>query len=209
MRRTQRGGQHDAIDHGAAVPEAEAAGDRAGYSLVELILVVGVLGIVAAVAIPQSLGAIDRSRTWAAARYLGSRAAYARANAAARGTYVALRFEGPSSDLFFSTFVDGNGNGVRTTDIGAGIDRRVDTVVRLSHLYPGVNIEVAPTAGGGEGLRIGSSRMLSFSPLGTATPGTIYVRGRDDTQLAVRVLGATGRTRLLQYDYGRREWRPF
>lgn len=160
-------------------------------------------------AIPLAFGAVDRSRTWAAARYLGSRAAYARAHAAARGAYVALRFEGPSSDLSFSTFVDGNGNGIRTTDIAAGIDRRVDTVVRLSHLYPGVNIDVAPAAGGGEGLKIGSSRMLSFSPVGTATPGTIYVRGRDDTQLAVRVLGSTGRTRLLRYDYGAHEWRRF
>ena len=171
------------------------------------------IAIVAAVAIPQSLGAVDRARTRAAARYVGSRAAYARAQAAARSAYVALRFEGPDTDLSFSSFVDGNGNGVRTADIAAEIDRRIDRVVRLSHLFPGVNIDVAPTAdgtaGGGQGLRIGSSRMLSFSPLGTATPGTIYVRGRDDTQLAVRVLSATGRTRLLQYDYGRRQWRPF
>jgi hypothetical protein len=40
--------------------------------------------------------------------------------------------------------------------------------------------------------------MLSFSPLGTATPGTFYVtNGR--LQAAVRVTGGSGRVRLMVY----------
>jgi hypothetical protein len=37
---------------------------------------------------------------------------------------------------------------------------------------------------------------IAFTPLGTATPGNVYVRGREGV-LAVRITGATGRTRLL------------
>ena len=37
------------------------------------------------------------------------------------------------------------------------------------------------------------------------TSGTVYVRGRR-SQYAVRVLGATGRTRLLHYHTGQRAW---
>ena len=59
---------------------------------------------------------------------------------------------------------------------------------------------------GADPLRIGSSNLLSFTPFGTATPGTIYVRGRDGTQLAVRVLGATARARVLRYVPRTREW---
>ena len=58
----------------------------------------------------------------------------------------------------------------------------------------------------GDPVRIGSSSLMSFTPLGTATPGTIYLRGRDGSQYAVRVLGATGRTRVLRDAPGTREW---
>jgi hypothetical protein len=51
-----------------------------------------------------------------------------------------------------------------------------------------------------EDLRIGATPLLSLSPLGTATSGTLYIRGRDGTRMGVRILGATGRTRLLRYD---------
>jgi hypothetical protein len=47
---------------------------------------------------------------------------------------------------------------------------------------------------------------MSFTPSGTATSGTIYIRGRDGSQFAVRVLGATGRTRVLRYLPARKEW---
>ena len=51
-------------------------------------------------------------------------------------------------------------------------------------------------------IRVGRSRMLSFSPTGTSSSGTVYVRGRGAHQLAVRVLGGTGRIRLYDFDFG-------
>ena len=55
-------------------------------------------------------------------------------------------------------------------------------------------------------MRIGRSRILTFTPIGTATSGTLYLRGRGSIQFAVRVLGATGRTRVLRYDARLRKW---
>ena len=49
----------------------------------------------------------------------------------------------------------------------------------------------------GDALRIGGSELLSFSPTGTATSGTLYLAGRTGLQYAVRVLGATGRIRTV------------
>jgi hypothetical protein len=135
-----------------------------------------------------------------AARYLGSRVVLARTQAVSRGTFVALRFERDRRGYSFSVYEDRNGNGVRTADIQAGIDRQVESPVRLFEQFPGVEIAVNPGLPGGDPVQLGASGLLSFSPLGTATSGTIHVLGRDGTQWAIRVLGATGRTRVLRYD---------
>jgi len=58
---------------------------------------------------------------------------------------------------------------------------------------------------GTDGVRIGSARILTMSPDGTATSGTLYLQGKR-AQYAVRVLGATGRTRVLAFDRGRQAW---
>jgi hypothetical protein len=47
-------------------------------------------------------------------------------------------------------------------------------------------------------IRFGRSNMVSFSPEGTATPGTFYLAG-EYFQAAVRVNGMTSRVRVLVY----------
>jgi hypothetical protein len=71
--------------------------------------------------------------------------------------------------------------------------------VRLFELFPGVAIGVSPTTPTDDPIRLGGSDILSFTPSGTSSSGTIYIAGRDGTQWAVRVLGATARTRVLRY----------
>lgn len=175
----------------------------AGYTLVELLFATTLAAIVAGFAIPQFLAGLDRSRAWAGARYLAARMALARTYAVTRSAHVALRFDQSRSDVTFQTFVDTNYNGVRSSDIASAVDRPIDAPVQLSELFPGVVIGAADSA---DPVRIGSSNLLSFSPLGTATSGSIYVRGRDGLQLAIRVLGATGRTRLQRYVPQTGEW---
>jgi hypothetical protein len=139
----------------------------------------------------------------AAARYLGGRMVMARTYAVTRSANVALRFTPTDSDATFQMFVDGNGNGVRTADIAGGVDRPLDQAVTLSDLFSGVMIAAAD---GADPIQIGSANLMSFTPLGTATPGTIFVRGREGLQLQLRVVGATGRTRLLRYDEASGDW---
>ena len=55
----------------------------------------------------------------------------------------------------------------------------------------------------GDPIRFGRSDILSFSPLGTATPGTFYLVG-DGAQAAVRVTGGSARVRLMVW---RGNWR--
>jgi len=182
----------------------EVVADR-GYTLIEVLFVTSLIAIVSAMAVPQSLTTIDRVRAAAAARYLASRMAMARSHAVMRSAHVALRFDEGRSGITFRMFVDGNHNGVRTIDIESRVDPPLDAPARLSDLFPGVAIAVSDEIGS-DPLRIGSSNLLSFTPLGTATSGSIYVRGRDGSQFAVRVLGVTGRARVQRYVERTRAW---
>lgn len=186
-----------------------APGRRAhGFTLLEVLFVTGWMGVLMAIAIPQVLATVERSRGAAAARYLAGRMAVARAQAVARSAHVALRFENDDSGVRFAVFVDGNGNGVRTTDIVSLIDPLVEPQVSLSDMFPGVAIALTADSPGSEAVQTGRTTLLSFTPSGTATSGTIHVRGRDDTQWAVRILGATARIRVLRYVTARGEWAP-
>ena len=176
-----------------------------GFTLIDLLFHIALLTVVTGIAVPQLLASLNRQKAWAAARYLAARMAAARTYAVTRSATVALRFRSDRGDVTFQMFVDDNHNGIRTLDIASRVDRPIDTPVRLSDLFPGVVIGTSADVGA-DAVRIGATDLLSFTPLGTATPGTVYVRGRDGFQLAVRVTGATGRTRVLRYVPHTRQW---
>jgi len=104
-----------------------------------------------------------------------------------------------------SVYRDGNGNGVRTREIDSGVDRLLEAPVRLEDLFPGVLIAV-PATSATTAVELGGTDLLSFTPAGTATSGTISILGRDGSQFAVRVLGVTGRIRLLRFDPVSGQW---
>ena len=184
-----------------------------GFTLVELMLAVTLTTVLVGIALPVTGDAIDELRTGAAARYLAGRIAAGRMDAINRSRAVALRFQASTPDYQFAQYVDGNGNGVRSADIWAGVDPPVGIPRQLGADFTGVHfgLEIGvPDVDGvrnaaTDGVRIGTARILTVSPDGTATSGTLYLQGRR-AQYAVRVLGATGRTRVLKYDTGARTW---
>ena len=124
----------------------------------------------------------------------------------ARGTTLALVFNRTARGIAFRVHRDGNRNGVLTTDVRSGVDPPIDDRVRLYELFPGAAIGVTPSSPSSDPIRLGGGDILSFTPSGTASSGTIYISGRDGTQWAVRILGATARTRVLRYIPGRDAW---
>jgi hypothetical protein len=169
--------------------------------------VLTIAGLVCAIAIPDLLASRERARTTAAARYLVQQCYAARTRAIGRSTVVALRFEERQGEYHLQMFADENRNGVRSADIAAGLDRPLGPAESLSMNFPNVRIALAPELGlGSDPVKAGAGNLLSFTPVGTATPGSIFVVGRDGTQFVVRVLGATARTRLQRFDRERRTW---
>jgi type II secretory pathway pseudopilin PulG len=181
--------------------------------LIELLLAVALIVVLGGLAVPMMTTAVDDIRTASAARYLSGRIMQGRMDAIRRSCAVALRFQPGTPDYSFGAYADGNGNGVRAADIRSGVDRAVGPALQLRDTFAGVHFGLAaglPDAdgapgGGTDGVRIGTARILTMSPDGTATSGTLYVQGQH-AQYAVRVLGATGRTRVLKYDTGVRTW---
>ena len=171
-----------------------------------MVFVAALLLVMSAVAIPHAMAAADHSKGRAAARFLAGRMALARTQAVGRGAVMALVFERTRRGVAFRVHQDGNRNGVRTTDIALGIDTPVEPPVQLFELFPGVEIGVTPAMSVPDPIRLGGSDILSFTPWGTSSSGTIYIRGRDGTQWGVRILGATARTRVLRWEPDEGEW---
>jgi hypothetical protein len=56
-------------------------------------------------------------------------------------------------------------------------------------------------------VRFGVSDIVTFTPQGTASSGTLYVSDGRDTVFAVVLYGRTGRIRTWRFDRGAWRWR--
>ncbi|HET7220837.1 MAG TPA: hypothetical protein VFJ02_22445 [Vicinamibacterales bacterium] len=191
---------------------ARARCDR-GATLLDVVFALTIGTTLTALSVPVVASVVDDMRASMAARYVAARIGAARLDAVRRSDAVALRFEPVGDDYRFGAFADGNGNGVRSTDIRAGVDPALAPPERLEDTFAGVCFGLMPgipdadgqTGTGEDGVRVGSSSLLSMSSDGSSTSGTLYIRSRRQ-QYAVRILGVTGRTRMLQYQPENRVW---
>jgi len=179
-----------------------------------LLFALGLIATIAGVAVPQASATLDEYRTSGAARYLAGRIARTRIEAVARSANVGLRFVSAGSTYTFAVFADGNGDGLRTRDIQRGVDAQLTPTEHLPDNFPGVDfgafpslpaIDVDSSPPGDDPIRLGSGNLLSYSPAGTSSSGTLYLHGRA-TQFAIRVYGDTGRIRLFRYDARTSRW---
>jgi len=195
-----------------------APGSARGATLIEVLPALSLAVLVSATTIPVVAGALERERTIAGAQFLAARIAQAQLESLRRGVSVALRVDLQQADAAFQMFADGNGNGISTADITTGLDVPIGPSERLGAHAQGVavriNQRVLDISGsqwldsGSDPLRIGSTRLVSCSPTGTLTSGTIYVASPRGPQMAVRLTGSTGRVRVLRFEPARAAWVP-
>ncbi len=197
--------------------EALAPTRERGVAILDVVCATGLMAILAGMSVP-SLGAwLDRDRARLSARYLAGKLHQARMEALKRNADVAVRFGDADHGYPFTFFVDGNANGVLERDIEEGIDKPILSPDRLSDHFRGVTLRVVESVpnvdaaevvtAGSDPLRIGRSSLVSFSPAGTCTSGSIFVAGQSGPQAAIRMLGVTGRLRVLWFERASGSWR--
>jgi type II secretory pathway pseudopilin PulG len=185
--------------------------DERGRTLVELVVVMGMVSVVAVFALRQVRAYAVDAHLLGAGRAFKGEFRKARSMATRNNAHVAIRFEDKAAIPRYSVYLDGNSNGVRKDDIVNGIDLRVAGPFFLDAQATGVRVGINPgtpaippdtgTLDTKDSIKFGPADMLSFSPLGTATPGTFYLAG-EAAQAAVRVTPGTARVRLLIFRNG-------
>ena len=190
---------------------------EAGLSLVEASLALALLALLVLAAAPLCAATLSRARVTAAAMDVASSFARLRAQAIAEHRRVGLRFT-TGAAAAFAVYADGDGDGVRSDDIASGRDPLLEAARDLPSRYEGIDFrlldvavpEVPPQSGaippGSDPIRFGSSDIVTFTPWGTATGGTVFVSDGRDTVCAVVLYGKTGRIRTFRLDRSTGRW---
>jgi prepilin-type N-terminal cleavage/methylation domain-containing protein len=176
-----------------------------GFSLLETVVVLAIILVLIGVAAPALKAYSVESHILGAGRVFKWEFMKARSIAVRSGVNTAIRFEvSADGQDQYSTYSDGNGNGVLAADIATGVDYRISGPLPLTGGAPGVRVGILPGLRGPDGepldpadpIRFGRANMLSFSPFGTASPGTFYLAG-EGVQGAVRVTPGSARVRMI------------
>jgi len=185
---------------------ASKPGER-GFSLPEVLVVAALLGLMAVVAVGSTERLFEQSSTQALNQVIHGLVAHAAGRAVMERTYVAVAFEQGAQGAYARLYADGDGDGVLREDIGRGVDRPVTgpVVLREGRAYLGLPdaVRTDPLGNpltGQDPIRFGRGSILSFSPTGTSTPGSLYLRSVSGKEAwAFRVAGIDGRIRCYRW----------
>jgi prepilin-type N-terminal cleavage/methylation domain-containing protein len=192
-----------------------------GFTLAELVVCLAILTILLMTSLPSLVHCASSLRLRLAAAELVSTLRGARSLAIRLGTNVAVKFQpGPNGYATWAVYRDGDGDGVLSRDITAGIDplvvppRPLELLGRRMRFGfpsgkpardPGdPSLRLRPTD---DPIRFNGSDLASFGPLGTSTPGSLYLTDSASGLVAVRVFGRTGKVKVLVYDFDQEVWR--
>lgn len=190
-----------------------------GFSLVELIVALTIIALAAAIGVPPILRMTGDLQLHLAAQELGGTLRLARSEAARQGFNVAVKFRpGQGGGTTYTLYRDGDGDGVLNRDIDTGKDPALSMPRPLQYLGrmhfgfpPGRKVRDPGSPRSWlsvkDPIRFNNSDLASFGPLGTSTPGTVYLTDGSQRLMAVRLTSRTGKPRIIVYDFEEEVWR--
>jgi prepilin-type N-terminal cleavage/methylation domain-containing protein len=192
-----------------------------GFQLVEMLAVLAIVGLLTSFAVAPLLRLSAATRVRSAAEEMVGVLRSAKSYAIVHSANVGVKFSTlPNHTVVWRLYRDGDGDGVLTADIRSGVDPAVTTEQRLMEFGNTVRFGFPPgtaprdpsnprkrMTGLDDPLRFNLSDIASFDPLGGATPGSAYLTDGQTQLVAVRVLGLTGKVKVLTYDRRKETWR--
>jgi hypothetical protein len=185
----------------------------------EILVAIAVLAALVLAAAPAAAHLRNGGRAAAGARWVATSFAAERWRAVTLARAGGYHFAPDAGVWSWLAVEDGNGNGLRTAEVRTGTDRARDLRRRLGRDVDGVEFGIPPggpfpeappgtgTIGSGEDpVRFGRSDLVSFSPDGSASSGTLYVTDGMDGLFAVVLFGPTARVRVWRYDRRSGRW---
>lgn len=194
---------------------------QAGFQLIEALVVLALISLVALIAAPNLIDLSARARVSLTAHDVARVMHSARSYAIRYSANVAVKFRlQDDGAITFTLYLDGDGDGVRNSDIESGRDPQVAPPRRLRDAGNPVRFgfppEVEPSHPSDphrkldhleDPIRFNGSDLASFTAIGGATPGTVYLTDGRRELMAVRVQGLTGKITIVRYDRQTDTWK--
>jgi len=191
-----------------------------GHSLAEVLVVLSLLALGLGLVIPAAAALRSGARLSAAAREMALTLQSQRWRSVSLRTSHGLLFDRDERGWFWIEVRDGNGNGLRTAEVRAGTDptlsgpRRVqEGVVGISAGFPGTGPfpKIPPSSGWltdlDDPVKFGATNLISFSPLGSASSGSVYLTDGQTGLAGIVLFGPTCRIRIWRFESESGKWK--
>ena len=192
---------------------------QGGWSLIDALVALTVVGLLASWSAPLAARVVADAKTAAAAREFAMLFHAMRWRSVSENRNVGLFFERVGGAWQWWEVDDGNGNGLRTAEIRSGADLKRSGPHRVETTHRGVRLgfptgnpvpNIPPRRGtlsGPDPVRFGRSDVVSFSPRGRSSSGTLFLTDGRRRLYGVLLYGASARVRVWRWDDREMQWR--
>lgn len=190
-----------------------------GFSLIEILVALAIAALAIIVAVPATASLRMKGRCAAGARHMASLFRRLRFESVAIRKHRGAWFHEVNGNWVWSLVEDGNGNGLRTAEVRSGTDITLSGPYRLedriSPVHPGFPPGSYPKVPPGTGalgnlddpVKFGSSDIVSFSPIGRSSSGSLYLTDGAKNLYAVVLFGPSTRVRIWRFDRKEGRWK--
>jgi hypothetical protein len=192
---------------------------RNGWSLIDSLVTLALVGILVSWAAAIAGRVVADAHTAAAAREFAVLFQALRWKSINENRNAGLFFEQSGGTWQWFEVRDGNGNGLRTAEVQNGTDVKISGPQRVETAHRGVRLgflmgQAVPAIppqtgvlGGTDPIRFGNSNLISFSPKGRSSSGTLFITDDRHRLYGVRLYGAATRIRVWRWDDREMRWR--